>query len=146
MIRKDDLEERNEASDGCRGRSRLTRALPCLALGAWLGLTPGSAAAGEADVVAAVAQCTSESICRFRVTVRHADEGWNHYVTRWQVLTPDGAVLATRVLRHPHVEEQPFTRGLTGVHVPAEVDRVRIRAVDSVHGLGGEEVTVTLER
>jgi hypothetical protein len=62
------------------------------------------------------------------------------------VLTPDGKVLATRVLRHPHVEEQPFTRGLAGVHVPAEVDRVRIRAIDSVHGLGGEEVTVTLER
>jgi hypothetical protein len=80
------------------------------------------------------------------VTVQHADEGWAHYANRWQVLTPDGEVLATRALRHPHVGEQPFTRGLTGVRVPAELDRVRIRAGDSVHGFGGAELTIPLER
>jgi hypothetical protein len=91
--------------------------LACLAL-AW----SGPAAAGPADVVSATASCKA-SVCRFVVTVRHADEGWNHYANAWQVLAPDGAVLATRVLRHPHVGEQPFTRALAGVKVPPGVTR-----------------------
>jgi hypothetical protein len=96
-------------------------------------------------VVAAKAACSSGT-CDFVVTVRHADEGWKHYADAWQVIAPDGTVLATRVLRHPHVAEQPFTRGLRGVRVPPGIDRVRIRARDSVHGLGGREVEVALER
>jgi hypothetical protein len=41
------------------------------------------------------------------VTVRHADEGWEHYADCWEVLTLDGEVLATRELAHPHDNEQP---------------------------------------
>lgn len=104
-----------------------------------------AARGGPADVVSAKAACAGGT-CDFLVTVRHADEGWKHYADAWQVLAPDGTVLATRVLRHPHVAEQPFTRGLRGVRVPPGVDRVRIRARDSVHGLGGREVEVALER
>ncbi len=104
-----------------------------------------SALAGPADVVSATADC-SESKCSFAVTVRHDDKGWNHYANAWQVLAPDGAVLATRVLRHPHVGQQPFTRGLNDVDVPSDLTSVRIRARDSVHGLGGEEVEVPLDR
>ena len=32
---------------------------------------------------------------RFDVTVRHADEGWDHYADKWDVVAPDGTVLAT---------------------------------------------------
>jgi len=103
----------------------------------------GSALAGPADVVSASARCAA-SICDFEVTVRHADEGWAHYADAWEVVAPDGRVIATRVLRHPHVEEQPFTRALRGVRVPAGIDTVRIRARDSVHGLGGREVEVSI--
>jgi len=102
--------------------------------------------AGEADVVAAEASCDGESVCRFSVTIRHADEGWDHYADHWQVLTESGEILATRVLRHPHVNEQPFTRNLPGVKVPGEIRRVRIRAHDSVHEDGGTEVVVELSR
>lgn len=110
-----------------------------------VGLSAGSALAGPADVVAASAEC-SASACTFVVTVRHDDEGWSHYADAWEVLAPDGAVLATRVLRHPHVGEQPFTRELRGVQVPPDLASVRIRARDSVHGLGGREVVVPLGR
>jgi hypothetical protein len=120
-------------------RRRVRRATPVLALL----LGAASASAGPADVVSASARCR-ENVCRFVVTVRHADEGWKHYANAWQVVAPDGRVLATRVLAHPHVEEQPFTRALDGVEVPAGIDTVRIRARDSLHGLGGEEVTVAL--
>lgn len=105
----------------------------------------GRALAGPADVVSASADC-SASLCTFRVTVRHADEGWSHYANAWQVVAPDGTVLATRVLRHPHVGEQPFTRMLKAVRIPSGIRSVRIRARDSVHGFGGREVTVELDR
>ena len=106
-------------------------------------LTGGSALAGSADVVSASADC-SASVCKFVVTVRHDDEGWSHYANAWEVAAPDGAVLATRILRHPHVGEQPFTRELRGVKIPSALTSVRIRARDSVHGLGGREVLVSL--
>lgn len=122
----------------------MRRAAIGVGLGAWLALA-GAAGAGPADVVAAEADCSAES-CDFEVTVRHADEGWNHYANAWQVVAPDGTVLATRALRHPHVGEQPFTRELRGVRIPPDVTRVRIRARDSVHGLGGAEIEVALER
>jgi hypothetical protein len=104
----------------------------------------GSSEAGPADVISASAKC-SASICTFTVTVRHDDEGWQHYANAWEVVAPDGSVLATRVLEHPHVDEQPFTRELRGVKMPTGIESVRIRARDSVHGFGGREVTVSLE-
>lgn len=78
------------------------------------------------------------------VTVRHADSGWDHYANRWEILAPDGGVLATRVLAHPHVHEQPFTRALGGVRIPQPLTWIRVRAHDLVHGYGGREVTVSV--
>ena len=119
----------------------LGQLLTALALPLLLG---GSARAGEADVIAATAECDAQRVCRFSVTIRHADAGWEHYANAWLVSSESGEVLATRVLRHPHVNEQPFTRQLAGVKIPAEVERVRIRARDSVHAEGGAEVLVAL--
>lgn len=99
---------------------------------------------GEADVVAVDFVCHDDSTCDFSVTVRHADDGWEHYADRWEVRTIDGKRLAVRELAHPHDNEQPFTRALTGVEIPDDVDEVVIRARDSRHRYGGEEVTVKL--
>ena len=106
-------------------------------------LAARAGAAGEADVLAAEAVRTGDA-WRFEVTVAHADAGWDHYADAWEVVGPDGAVLATRTLHHPHVEEQPFTRSLSGVRLPEDVTRVTVRARDSVHGHGGETVTLDL--
>lgn len=103
------------------------------------------ALAGEADVVAVEVTASGDTY-RFDVTVNHADEGWDHYADAWEVLAEDGSVLATRVLHHPHVEEQPFTRSLGSVSIPEGILRVRIRAHDSVHGHGGLEKQVELPR
>jgi len=78
------------------------------------------------------------------VTLRHADTGWDHYANRWEVVAPDGRVIATRVLAHPHEHEQPFTRGLSGVHIPTEFTWIRVRGHDLVHGYGGREVTLSV--
>ena len=102
------------------------------------------ALAGEADVVDARVTPAGDGRYDFAVTVRHADSGWDHYADRWEVTTPDGEVIGTRVLHHPHVDEQPFTRSLADVGVPAGIERVRIRARDSLHGYGGLEVVLEL--
>lgn len=98
--------------------------------------------AGEADVLDASIDPDGRGTYRVTVTVRHADTGWDHYADAWDVLAPDGTVLATRTLFHPHVNEQPFTRSLSGVEIPAEIAQVIIRAHDSVDGYGGAELTV----
>ncbi len=105
-----------------------------------------AAQAGETDVVGARAVKEGSNLWRFDVTLKHADEGWDHYADKWDVLTPDGKLLGTRVLYHPHVDEQPFTRSLGGVAVPEGVTTVIIRGHDKVHGTGGEEMTVELPR
>lgn len=107
---------------------------------------PGAARAGEADVEDVRVACDAARVCRFDVRVAHADAGFDHYADRYEIVAPDGRVLATRVLRHPHVDEQPFTRSLGGVRVPPDVARVRVRAHDSLHGLGGQERTVEIPR
>lgn len=112
----------------------------CLLLGL---VSPGRA--GEADVIGAKATETAPGVWRFDVTVRHADEGWDHYANRWDVIGPKGEELGVRVLAHPHETEQPFTRSLGGVNIPKGTPFVMIRANDSVHELGGAEFKVPLQ-
>ena len=110
------------------------------------GVLLSAAQAGEADVVGVEAVPDGGGKWRFHVTVRHGDTGWDHYADKWDVVAPDGRVLGTRVLAHPHENEQPFTRSLGGVAIPEEVLEVTLRAHDSVHGYGGQEAVVTLPR
>nr|WP_245851431.1 hypothetical protein [Monaibacterium marinum] len=81
----------------------------------------------------------------FNVTVAHADTGWDHYADGWEISAPDGTVLGHRTLTHPHVNEQPFTRSLSGVAIPDAVQDVQVRAHDTVHGWG-EMQSFTLPR
>lgn len=100
--------------------------------------------AGNADVVEVVVQANDRGDYNFTVTVAHGDTGWDHYADRWEILDSDGNILRTRTLHHPHVNEQPFTRSLSGVAIPDHVTRVTVRAHDSVHGHGGKVVAVDL--
>ena len=101
--------------------------------------------AGEADVVGVKAQREAAVTWRFDVSVRHADEGWDHYADKWVVEGPDGAVYGERVLLHPHETEQPFTRSQTGIEIPDDIATVTVRAHDSVHGFGGAGMDVDLD-
>ena len=105
-----------------------------------------TAQAGEADVEKVSATITGKNTYRFNVTVRHADEGWDHYADKWDVVAPDGSVLATRTLYHPHVDEQPFTRSITGVKISESIKAVTVRAHDSVHGYGGKTMNTVLPK
>lgn len=116
-----------------------------LVAGAML-LVPGAGHAGESDVVDATIERQADGTFTVHATVRHGDEGWDHYANGFDALGPDGAVLGTRVLAHPHVNEQPFIRSLRGLDVPAGVARVTVRAQDSVHGYGGATVVLEIPR
>ncbi|RLC04558.1 MAG: hypothetical protein DRH90_08265 [Deltaproteobacteria bacterium] len=100
--------------------------------------------AGEADVVKVNVVTAGERTYRFDVTLRHDDTGWDHYADKWEVVLLDGTVLGTRKLLHPHVNEQPFTRSLSGVRIPNNIQQVLVRAHDSVHAYGGQVLTVDL--
>lgn len=82
---------------------------------------------------------------KFDVTISHPDTGWDHFADGWEVQDGDGNVLGFRQLMHPHVQEQPFTRSLSGVIVPDGVRTVYIRARCSVDGWASEKVAVALD-
>ena len=122
------------------------RGLAVLACGLSMILAPLTANTGEADVVGVKIIKEGTGTYRFDVSVRHSDEGWKHYADKWDVVAPYGVVLGTRKLAHPHEHEQPFTRSLAGVSIPEGVDQVTLRAHDSVHGNGGAEMRVEVQR
>ncbi len=103
-----------------------------------------SAQAGEADVTNIEVTKGNDDSYQFQVTITHQDEGWKHYADRWDIVAPDGTVLATRTLHHPHVNEQPFTRSLSGVNIPEEISQITIRAHDSVHDYGGKTLSTEI--
>jgi hypothetical protein len=87
----------------------------------------------------------------FSVTVSHPDTGWEDYADGWDVRLVDDSILKpdpdspfTRLLLHPHVDEQPFTRSQSGIVIPAEERYVIVLAHDLVDGFGGQTVVVDL--
>ena len=84
-------------------------------------------AAAHDATVEAIALHPSGATWTVSVTIRHAETGWDDYADGWRVEAPDGTILGTRTLLHPHAEEQPFTRSLGGVTIPQGLTEVHIR-------------------
>lgn len=112
-----------------------TLALIALASPAW---------AGDADVINVSVRLRGAGVFDLDVTIRSRDTGWDRYADRIEALAPDGTVLGTRVLEHPHDDEQPFTRDLHGVTVPAGIGRITVRARFKPTGYNGDTMGVAL--
>jgi hypothetical protein len=97
-------------------------------------------------VVAAELAESSPGVFRVSATVRSVDIEDVSYADAWEVRDMEGNVLGTRVLTHPHGNEQPFTRSLSGVEIPDEVTEVVVDARDSVRGFCGTSLTVAVPR
>jgi hypothetical protein len=110
------------------------------ALAALITLIYATLAMADSPRVVNVDASKSGGTWRFDVAIKHADEGWDHYADGWGVYLADGTELGYRVLAHPHVNEQPFTRSLSGVKIPQGTKTVIIRPHDKVHGLGDDYV------
>ena len=86
--------------------------------------------------------------------MKHPDTGWKDYADGWDVVAivddketvikPDEKNPFTRLLLHPHVGEQPFTRSQSGIVIPKGVTTVVVRAHDLVDGFGGRVVRIEL--
>ncbi len=105
----------------------------------------------NADVEFVRADQNADGSWTFHVTVRHPDNGWEDYADGWDVVLTDGSILKrgagdpfTRLLLHPHENEQPFTRSQGGLIIPASTRQVTVRAHDLVNGFGGRQVIVDL--
>ena len=109
------------------------------------GTFASAALASPADVVGASAT-RAGSDWTVSATVSHADDGWDHYADNFEVLGPDGTVLATRVLLHPHVDEQPFTRSVGSVLIPDDATSITVRASDNRGDATGKTYRLELSR
>ena len=97
-------------------------------------LALSTAALADPATIDAVKPTQTSGGWRFDVTISHPDTGWDDYADGWRVESEDGTILGTRVLTHPHVNEQPFTRSLSGVKIPDSVSEVGIQARDNITG------------
>lgn len=97
------------------------------------------------DVLDVVAT-SSESGWRFDVTLSSPYDTPERYADAWRVVGADGTVFGVRELDHDHASEQPFTRSLTDVQIPDDVQNVVVEGRDQVNGYGGTTFEVALIR
>jgi len=98
--------------------------------------SPSETVEASADVVG-VSVTGTEGAWTFSVTVRSDDLGCERYADWWEVITPDGDLVYRRILRHSHVDEQPFTRASESPIALMETDEVYVRAHLSPGGYVG---------
>ena len=97
-----------------------------------------------AQVTDVVATHKSDGSWCFDTSVRHNDQGWEHYADGWEVIDLEGNQLGYRRLGHPHNNEQPFTRSECNIKIPSGNSKVIVRAKCNKHGFGGKRIVVDL--
>ncbi len=83
---------------------------------------------------------------RADVTLKHADAGWKHYADAWRLVDTEGIEIGKRTLYHPHVNEQPFTRSLSNVHIADDKKIIFVEAHDLKHGWSANRVKIDMSR
>ncbi|MBO1255893.1 hypothetical protein J3L16_09380 [Alteromonas sp. 5E99-2] len=126
--------------------SILKRAFYLLCIGLSFGCSSFLAYAGDVAIHSANFERKENGLWRVSVTLKHNDEGWNHYADRWRIVDEEGLQLAIRVLQHPHQQEQPFTRSLTNVGIPKDARYVYVEAGDNKHGWTKKRLKVDLNK
>jgi len=96
------------------------------------------------DVLAATIKATGPGIYSVSATLSSPYDSPERYADGWRVVGPDGTVYGERPLAHDHAGEQPFTRSVSGVAIPAGVAEVTIEGRDQVSGWGGDTVTIAV--
>jgi len=96
------------------------------------------------EIVGAIFDPIGDTTWSIRVTISSPYDTEERYADAWRVLTVDGNVLGTRELTHDHATEQPFTRALNNVEIPAGSESVLIEARDLINGWSDETVEFEL--
>lgn len=108
-----------------------------------IAISAAPAWAGDADVVGVRTTRLGSGVYDFAVTVRSKDTGWDRYADRLEAIGPDGTMIATRTLDHPHDDEQPFTRDISSVQVVGTA-KVLFRVHFKPSGFNGATAVVAL--
>ncbi len=96
------------------------------------------------DVLSVKVKAVRVGVFDFDVTISSLYDTPQRYADGFRVTTLDGKPLGERTLWHDHQDEQPFTRDLYGVNIPANISKVRVQARDKKFGYGGKSVDVAL--
>ena len=105
-----------------------------------------AANANNVTILAAAIIHQSHGEYLVNVKLQHQDTGWEHYADEWRLVDNQGNILGTRVLLHPHVEEQPFTRALSNVILDDSLTTLYIEAHDKVHGWAKQKLEIDLNK
>jgi hypothetical protein len=115
---------------------------------AMLGIVSGQVQSADSqlfpDVVSAKVTARAGNRFDFDVTVSSPYDTPQRYADAFRVMSADGVIYGVRELLHDHAGEQPFTRDLYGVSIPAGVQSVVIQARDQKSGYGGKTIRVAL--
>jgi hypothetical protein len=107
--------------------------------------TAGTSTAGQRfpDVVVLDPTTLSTTTTSVAVTLSSPYDTPARYADAIRVRSTDATTTyGTVKLGHDHATEQPFTRTLTGLHIPAGVSTVIVEGHDQVNGWGGGTLTV----
>lgn len=96
------------------------------------------------DVIAVRVTARAGGSFDFDVTMTSPYDTAQRYADAFRVTGPAGVVYGERILFHDHADEQPFTRELNGVAIPAGIKLVRVQGRDQKSGYGGKAQEVTL--
>ena len=96
------------------------------------------------DVIAAKIKPLGGDRFDFDVTISSPCDTPRRYADGFRVVGPKGEVYGERKLLHDHANEQPFTRDLHGVTIPAGLGTVIVEARDLSYGYGGRKLEVAL--
>lgn len=96
------------------------------------------------DVIAVDVRHNGHDVFDFDGTVSTPYDTPGRYADAFRVATQAGKRLGERKLLHDRRAEQPFTRDLHGVRIPAMIKAVVVQARDQRHGYGGKSVIVAL--
>lgn len=96
------------------------------------------------DVISAKVTARGAQVFDFDITVSSPYDTPQRYADAIRVLGKDGKVYGERILLHDHADEQPFTRDIAGVKIPAGVRVVVVQARDQKFGYGGKTLEAVL--
>ena len=96
------------------------------------------------DVIDVRVHVRSDNRFDFDATISSPYDTPQRYADAFRVMSTEGVQFGERTLFHDHASEQPFTRDLYGVSIPAGIDTVVIQARDKKYGYGGKTLRVTL--
>jgi hypothetical protein len=96
------------------------------------------------DILKVAVVARAQDVFDFDATISSPYDTAKRYADAFRVIGQDGKVFGERILFHDHADEQPFTRDLHGIKIPAGVKRVVIQGRDQKFGYGGKTIEVTL--